>query len=483
MIRFAIVVCVLAVIASGNVTQAEEDTTKLPIPDVAAQNEAVALIAKLYRADYEAAKTPKERSALAKKLLDVGLATKDDPTARYVLFRLGKDIAADAGDAETSLLAVSRIDRHFVVDVLALKAGALARVVESLKDSGGHQQLAPTIQRLIDEAVQQDRFDLALTMIPVATKSAREARSGDLVKQVAAKEDEIAALKQEYEKTLTATAKLESSPTDLEANLVVGRYRCFYKGEWQTGLPMLALGDDEQLKSLAVQELADEKNALAIGDAWWDYSEKVTGKAQSASRNRASQWYAQALPGLSGLTKVRVASRLEGFQPDVPKPEPRQPSPLNLLSKVEAARDAKSGVWVIDNGSLIAKKDKFGGEDASLLLPYEFPGNFDLMLQVETRKNGRFGVGPVTFNQEASAGFTTGIDLDGKYTRLFKGRVLPKDKPAVVSLFVRGDLVEVRVGNAPIFRQKVKYDWSSIQLSAETTVEIHGVSVMTRGDE
>ena len=34
------------------------------------------------------------------------------------------------------------------------------------------------------------------------------------------------------------------------ANLTVGKYYCFQKGDWEKGLPMLALGQDETLKAL-----------------------------------------------------------------------------------------------------------------------------------------------------------------------------------------------------------------------------------------
>ena len=44
---------------------------------------------------------------------------------------------------------------------------------------------------------------------------------------------------------------LEKQPGDPTANLAAGRYYCFVKGDWEMGIPMLALGSETALKELA----------------------------------------------------------------------------------------------------------------------------------------------------------------------------------------------------------------------------------------
>jgi hypothetical protein len=70
--------------------------------------------------------------------------------------------------------------------------------------------------------------------------------------------------------------------------LLVGKYRCFVKSDWENGLLMLALGSDPKLKALAESELAEKPDTLELGHAWWGYSEAAEGKAQSAARVRAA---------------------------------------------------------------------------------------------------------------------------------------------------------------------------------------------------
>ena len=54
---------------------------------------------------------------------------------------------------------------------------------------------------------------------------------------------------------------LESTPTDAAANVLIGRFLCFVKGDWESGLARLALGGDESLRATA------EKDAAVPGEA------------------------------------------------------------------------------------------------------------------------------------------------------------------------------------------------------------------------
>ena len=106
---------------------------------------------------------------------------------------------------------------------------------------------------------------------------------------------------------------LEKTPGNPDANLVMGKYYCFAKNDWDKGMPMLALGNDEALKALAVQELqgaASSTEQATLGDGWWNQAENQDERTKKVMKARAGVWYAQALPGLSGLAKGKVEKRL-----------------------------------------------------------------------------------------------------------------------------------------------------------------------------
>ena len=80
------------------------------------------------------------------------------------------------------------------------------------------------------------------------------------------------------------------------------------------------------LKTLAEQELAVKEEAvsqMAVADAWYDASEKAAADKveMKAYQERAAKWYATALPGLSGLSKIKAEKRIGavgGLTPTAP---------------------------------------------------------------------------------------------------------------------------------------------------------------------
>jgi len=76
-----------------------------PVPSDAAQQAAVRLIEEVYGKEHAHAKTSTAKTALANKLLKEA-AESEDLTNRYVLLRVARDMATQAGDAETAVRAV-----------------------------------------------------------------------------------------------------------------------------------------------------------------------------------------------------------------------------------------------------------------------------------------------------------------------------------------------------------------------------------------
>jgi hypothetical protein len=79
-------VCVMLVLCCLSTSLvAEERTSKLQVPEEAAQNEALTLVRATYRKEYENSTISSDKIELAKKLLKGGVATKDDHVGQFVL--------------------------------------------------------------------------------------------------------------------------------------------------------------------------------------------------------------------------------------------------------------------------------------------------------------------------------------------------------------------------------------------------------------
>jgi hypothetical protein len=293
---------------------ASPDPPKAPVPDAAAQREAEKLIRELFKADY-AKRAPTDVQVLAAKLLQQGRETKDDPAGQFVLLQQARELAVQAGDLATALAAVEETGKAYAVDSLTLKVQALAAALLPAGRPEAIGALAESCLETIDEALAADRLEAAAELAGKAETAARAAKDAALLKRAQHRKKEIEAAKREGELARAAEQTLGTNPDDPAANLAAGRYAAWVKGNWEKGAARLAKGSDAALKAAAEKELAKPSGPpgqAAAGDAWWEAAEKARGQAcEERWRGRARHWYETALPGLTGITKIKVEKRLE----------------------------------------------------------------------------------------------------------------------------------------------------------------------------
>ncbi|NQT14606.1 MAG: LamG domain-containing protein [Planctomycetes bacterium] len=304
-----------ALLMQAHVILAAEGGDLVSVPDDAAQAQAATLIREVYEQDYETAKTSADRTALAKKMIDQAARTLDDPVARFVLLRVARDMAGQAGDAETAVDAVDRIAKAYDVDAAAMKVDSLLKVAASAKSLDARKAVAEHSLALIQAALGVDDYRTVNRLMETALAAARRVRDGELVKKIMASRKEASEAVEAYAEIKKALAILDQKPTDPEANLAVGRYCALVKGDWEKGIAMLALGSDEALRTLARRELqgaTSPQEQVGLADGWWTLAQSKSGPDRTALLLRGGTWYRQAKAGLSsGLARVRVDKRLE----------------------------------------------------------------------------------------------------------------------------------------------------------------------------
>jgi hypothetical protein len=228
----------------------------------------------------------------------------------------------------------------FEIDALRLKASVLHALSQQARSVAEWRSVAEQSLRLLDAAMVKDRFDLAPNLVDMAVSTATESDDIQLRRRIRLRAREVEEICKTYADFPQAVTVLENNPTDPEANLKVGRYRCFVKGDWETGLPMLALGSDPQIKAVAIRELEQttgNPEHVETANAWWDLAEKQQEAiAKKQYWSRAAYWYRRALPGLTGLIRATVQKRLESVEQDTvivapteaaTKPPPATPRP------------------------------------------------------------------------------------------------------------------------------------------------------------
>ena len=297
------------------ITSARAGEDKRPVPDADAQSAALKQVKDIFKEDYAKSK-PEDRQALAKKLLAAAEQTKDDMTSRFVMCQEAADLAAKAGDARTALAALDLQAKNFSIDGLTLKAKALETASRMISTAESSKEFANCCLEFADDAIMEDNFAAAGKAVSLADTAARNAKELALMTQAQAKANEIRVLQSEFGKVKAAKETLLSKPDDPDANLAMGKYLCFAKGNWEKGLPLLAKSNDSALKILAEKEFAKPKDAIeqvALGDGWWDWAQKAGGTDKARAELRVIDWYLLASKVITGLVKMRISQRVDAI--------------------------------------------------------------------------------------------------------------------------------------------------------------------------
>ncbi len=173
-------------------------TDKLDEPSGDDQAAAKRTIAELYKDEYDRAKTPSARSTLAKKLVQVGVDTKDDPAAQFVLWRIAKDVAVRTADYDLAATAIGKMNDRFTVDALAMKLQALESVIAAPEAVPDYKKLSPAANSLLDQAISDERFDLADRACAKTVEFARKLDTPSLVSQSKRRADELQKMETAY---------------------------------------------------------------------------------------------------------------------------------------------------------------------------------------------------------------------------------------------------------------------------------------------
>ena len=318
---------------------AAEPTSKPSPPDAATVKEALVTVNEVYRNDIAKAKTADERASIVGNLIAAAKEEKD-ATARFALLSKAQDVAAEGGDYDGASAALDAMDAAFDVDVLRMKLDTATATGRMARNAEQKSRLAAAISELVDQSIAAERYDIAKSAADVGLTVAWAGADTATIQDATAKVQQVREIATAYEDAKKARAVLDQKPTDPDASLIVGKFLCFFKDNWENGLPMLAMGNDPALKGLAVQEALGPKGVdeqVKLGDKWWSMATQLTGPAQDAVQAHAAVWYRTALPNLSGLAKAKVDKRVQSLPQGVIKKPQSKPSMKPFQCRVVSA--------------------------------------------------------------------------------------------------------------------------------------------------
>jgi hypothetical protein len=285
----------------------------IPVPATATQDAFIATVRESYAADLKAAKAPDDRTKLSDRLLKLASESKDDPASQFVLLKDARDLAVQAVDIEKAFKAVDQIAELFNVNAIELKVKVLQDASNAVRPREGNRSIASQGMELVQQAIAVDDFDHAESAAKLAIAAANRVPDAVLIKEAAAVVKEIPTLRTAYRQIQPALQVLVDNPADPTASVIVGKYYCLVKGDWAKGLPLLAIGNDASLKSLAELEVGQPtelEKQVEIGDKYWDLSATEQGLRKARLQEHAAEWYSKAVASLTGITKAKVEKRV-----------------------------------------------------------------------------------------------------------------------------------------------------------------------------
>jgi hypothetical protein len=309
-----------------------------PIPDAEQQAKLETTIRQTFKDDY-AAHAPGAKLILARRLLQEGIDTDDDPAARYVLWRESRDLAAFSGDAPLASRALSRLSDQFTIDLPSSTLATLVIANRSATTPIAFAQVAHSAILGMDQSLALEDYDTATRLSNLAVAAAEKSKNPTLLLQAQARSKEVGAMAGQIPRYKSALTLLAEKPNDPDANLTVGTFLCFARCDWDKGLPHLAKSSDPVLKLLAQADL-DASEPLQYhhqGTAWWDHAQTRSGLAHRHTQAHAVALYRKALPNLHlGLNLDSARKRIEEFEAQVLKELALEPG---LLAEIHKGTD------------------------------------------------------------------------------------------------------------------------------------------------
>jgi hypothetical protein len=339
-------------------------------------------------ADQLADRTMPGRRKLTEALLAQADKSAGRPVDQFVLLAAAIDSGLEGASLPLAFSAGDKMAAAFEVDALAVKTDASVRLGNRARagemageNVGAGLELVGKLAEAEDYAAAQR---VCAALLPATGSNAA------LREEVQRRQRDLAVAREAAERVTHLEEKLKFSPYDPAANLEVGRYLCFFRGDWNGGLPALARGSDAGLKTLAGKELAGAQTADAeasLGDAWWEMAQRSAGgPVKSAMLAHAAEWYAKAAPNLDGLAKAKAEKRMDEAAKSAALAAAKASGAsrvIDLLKLIDPAKDTVQGKFAIENGELV----NLGSGQQRIEIPYHPPEEYDFRVEF-TRQQG-----------------------------------------------------------------------------------------------
>ena len=296
------------------------DPSKRPLPSTIELDQATVELRRLFQNETREANTDQKKAAIANKLIEHSKYLKDDPVkqcaALQIAYRFGVLAKSPilVKDAFDLLQETYQVD-SFSSDMFIIKLGT-----EHIQRIPAHRlpefrELARTI---LERAVEDNNFPAIEELIALGTFYAASQSDQTRMSELAQLKQKTEAARKDYDSIQAKYLSLDVPSLDEAGNLLVGKYWCVHRENWEKGFQFLMRSNDERFEYLAETELTDPidpRIQFKVAEGWWEIGvSSRPGTERNKFLGRAAQWYKLADANMvDSLEKVTAQQRLQEF--------------------------------------------------------------------------------------------------------------------------------------------------------------------------
>lgn len=262
-----------------------------------------------YATDFKTSKSLIDKHGLAKTLAQQ--ARSVGGVSSYAFGMEAIDLFLACGDPIGAFGVIDDLSVEFDLPVVTTKATIFKKAIKEARTPAQKRTAALLGLKLASDAANSEQYDVAKDVATVIGPLAKASRDSAVVERVNSQANRFNDALKSWQSVEEAREALAKDANDAAANEVVGKYLCFIRQDWKTGLPFLNRAADPELKANATFELSESvaSPAQQLAVAWWDYAERHK-KERIQVLPRCAYWLEKLAPTLTGVAKADAEARL-----------------------------------------------------------------------------------------------------------------------------------------------------------------------------
>ncbi|MEM7476977.1 MAG: WD40 repeat domain-containing protein [Planctomycetota bacterium] len=250
---------------------------------------------------------------------------ESDKTVQYAVLKQVLELGVQEADQKSCQQAVTMLAATYVVPRLRLSGQVMRQAMAKGIPRKARLLWSAWSERLGDEAETGEKISYAVSFYHMAFELRAQSNEPAGAKAIKRKREELMLILPAYEEARDSLDLLTRDANNPEACRKAGYYLTFVRGKWNEGLPLLAKGDDPDLKALAKLDSATSaadvvekgQDTGKIFEAWKKLSESTQDSQLKAAAIQAARfWLKKDISNKTGLELATLKKLLQELRSD-----------------------------------------------------------------------------------------------------------------------------------------------------------------------